>query len=73
MPRPVERNYENVEFEECSGNTNNNYYCWHSRWNNKKVRRLGCKTRHYSLDSIPVNDCTIRNSKDSDNGPSCLI
>ena len=66
MPRPVERNYENVE--ECSGNTNNNY-CWHSRWNNKKVRRLGCKTRHYTLNSIPVKDRTIRNGKDSDNGP----
>ena len=24
MPRPEERNQENVEFEECSGNTNNN-------------------------------------------------
>ena len=56
-----------MEFEECSGNTNNN--CWLSRWNNKKVKRLGWKTRHYTLNSILVKDCTIRNSKDSENGP----
>ena len=36
MPRPVERNYENVEFEECSGNTNNNY-CWHSSGITRKL------------------------------------
>ena len=35
------------------------------------VRWPGWKTRHYSLNSIPVKDCTIRNNKDSDNGPWC--